>query len=221
MPRCRAIYLLQLFGHIKGAFTGAQFNSLGCFRAAEGGTIFLDEIGELDLELQSKLLVLQERTVVPVGSHQPVPVDVRVVAATNRDLEAEVRRSLSARFVLWLDVISVETTSLADRPDDIATLARHFLAKAAVDNGGKVKKLSSNALALLESYCFPGNVRELQNLVERAVVFSEGDLIGPDCFPTVIDACDRPPLRQNAANAPSTVQNDSVSHSHGPATVRP
>jgi DNA-binding NtrC family response regulator len=212
------LFASQLFGHIKGAFTGAQFNSLGCFRAAEGGTIFLDEIGELDLELQSKLLrVLQERTVVPVGSHEPVPVDVRVVAATNRDLEAEVR---AGRFRLdlyyRLNVISVETTSLADRPDDIATLARHFLAKAAVDNGGKVKKLSSSALALLESYCFPGNVRELQNLVERAVVFSEGDLIGPDCFPTVVDACDRPPLRQHT---PSAVQNDSASDTQRSATV--
>lgn len=185
------LFASQLFGHQKGAFTGAHFDSLGCFRAANGGTIFLDEIGELDLDLQAKLLrVLQEKVVVPVGSHEPIPVDVRVIAATNRDLEAEVR---SGRFRLdlyyRLNVISVETTALADRPEDIPQLCRHFLAKAAIDTGTPLKSLSAAALALLTSYHFPGNVRELQNLLERAVVFCERDVIGPECFPTVVDAC--------------------------------
>jgi DNA-binding NtrC family response regulator len=184
------LFASQLFGHVKGAFTGAQFNSLGCFRAAEGGTIFLDEIGELDLELQAKLLrVLQERVVVPVGSHDAVPVDVRVIAATNRNLEDEVR---AGRFRLdlyyRLNVISVETAALADRPEDIAVLCRHFLAKAAIETGCRLKSLSPAALQLLQAYAFPGNVRELQNLIERAVVFCDGDVVGPECFPTVVEA---------------------------------
>ena len=184
------LFASQLFGHVKGAFTGAQFTSLGCFRAADGGTIFLDEIGELDLDLQSKLLrVLQERVVVPVGSHEAIPVDVRVIAATNRDLEEEVR---CGRFRLdlyyRLNVISVETTALSERPEDVAMLCRHFLAKAALDTGTPLKKLSASALALLQSHHFPGNVRELQNLIERAVVFCEPDIIGPESFPTVIDS---------------------------------
>lgn len=185
------LFASQLFGHKKGAFTGAHFDSLGCFRAADGGTIFLDEIGELDLDLQAKLLrVLQERVVVPVGSHEPIPVDVRVIAATNRNLEAEVQ---SGRFRLdlyyRLNVISVETASLTDRPEDIPQLCRHFLAKAALETGTPLKSLSAAALALLQTYAFPGNVRELQNLLERAVVFCERDVIGPECFPTVVDAC--------------------------------
>ena len=131
------LFSSQLFGHVKGAFTGAQHSSMGCFRAAEGGTIFLDEIGELDLELQAKLLrVLQERQVTPVGSVDSIPIDVRVIAATNRDLEAEVR---AGRFRLdlyyRLNVVSLETTALSERPEDISVLAEHFLAKAAVENG--------------------------------------------------------------------------------------
>ncbi len=184
------LFSSQLFGHVKGAFTGAQYSSMGCFRAAEGGTIFLDEIGELDLELQAKLLrVLQERQVTPVGSFDSIPIDVRVVAATNRDLEAEVR---AGRFRLdlyyRLNVVSLETTSLSERPDDIAVLAEHFLAKAAVENGSPSMKLSSDAIHLLQAFDWPGNIRQLQNLIERAVVFATGLILGSECFPEIVKA---------------------------------
>jgi DNA-binding NtrC family response regulator len=183
------LFASQLFGHLKGAFTGAAFNSLGCFRAAEGGTIFLDEIGDLELDLQAKLLrVIQERKVVPVGSHEGIPVDVRIVAATNRNLDEEVR---AGRFRLdlyyRLNVVSVETAALASRREDIAVLAEHFLAKAAVENGEPTKRLTASALALLEAYDWPGNIRQLQNLLEGAVVFTRGHVIGPDAFPQIVE----------------------------------
>jgi DNA-binding NtrC family response regulator len=168
------LFASQLFGHMKGAFTGAAFNAIGCFRAAEGGTIFLDEIGELDFELQAKLLrVIQERKVVPVGAHEGIPVDVRIVAATNRDLEAEVK---AGRFRLdlfyRLNVVSIETASLASRPEDIEVLARHFLAKAAIENGDELKRLSPAAMSLLKAYDWPGNIRQLQNVLEGAIVLN-------------------------------------------------
>lgn len=183
------LFSSQLFGHAKGAFTGAEYSALGCFRAADNGTIFLDEIGDLDLECQAKLLrVLQERTVVPVGEHDGIPVDVRVLAATNRNLAEEVR---AGRFRLdlyyRLNVLSIETLGLKDRVDDIEKLATHFLAKTSVDSGLPLKQLSPSALALLQSYTWPGNVRELQNMIERAVVFSEDDVIRPAAFPQILE----------------------------------
>ena len=185
-----SLFSSQLFGHVKGAFTGAQYSALGCFRAADGGTIFLDEIGELDLECQAKLLrVLQDRIVVPVGAHDGSTVDLRVIAATNRDLAAEVR---AGRFRLdlyyRLNVLSIEAFALKDRPEDVEVLARHFLAKTAVENGLPLKSLSPAALALLQSYHWPGNVRELQNAIERAVVFNEADVIRPKAFPQIVEA---------------------------------
>lgn len=192
------LFSSQLFGHVKGAFTGAQYASLGCFRAADGGTIFLDEIGELDLDSQAKLLrVLQEREVVPVGSHEGTKVDVRVVAATNRDLEEEVR---AGRFRLdlyyRLNVLSIKTEALRDRTDDIPAMVKHFLAKASLESCVELKSVSPAAMALLSSYDWPGNVRELQNVIERAVVHSEETLIGPEAFPELLEArgdmCDLP-----------------------------
>ncbi|MCG8583538.1 MAG: sigma-54 dependent transcriptional regulator, partial [Pirellulales bacterium] len=152
----------QLFGHLKGAFTGAQYSALGCFRAADGGTIFLDEIGELDLDLQAKLLrVLQEKCVTPVGSHESIPVDVRVIAATNRDLAAEVAAGRFREDLFYrLNVVRVETAGLRDRPEDIPALAEHFLAKTAIDSGLPHKRLSHEATQLLAAYDWPGNVRE-------------------------------------------------------------
>ncbi|MEQ8210093.1 MAG: sigma-54 dependent transcriptional regulator [Lacipirellulaceae bacterium] len=169
----------QLFGHLKGAFTGADYESLGCFRAAEGGTLFLDEIGELDLDLQAKLLrVLQDREVTPVGSHQPVAIDTRIVAATNRDLEKEVA---AGRFRLdlyyRLNVIEIPTLALQERPEDIAPLASHMLNKACVENGLPRRSLSTEAIKALELYEWPGNVRELQNLMERVALASRSSEI--------------------------------------------
>ena len=182
------LFSSQLFGHTKGAFTGAQYESLGCFRAADGGTIFLDEIGELDLDCQAKLLrVLQEKVVTPVGGHSGTPVDVRTVAATNRDLTEEVR---AGRFRLdlfyRLNVLSIETLGLAQRTEDIRPLVNHFLAKTAVECGLPLKSITEDAIALLKTYGWPGNVRELENFIERAVVMTEKSEIGPEAFPEIM-----------------------------------
>ncbi len=182
------LFSSQLFGHTKGAFTGAQYESLGCFRAADGGTIFLDEIGELDLDCQAKLLrVLQEKVVTPVGGHQGHSVDVRTIAATNRDLSEEVR---AGRFRLdlfyRLNVLSLETLGLAERTEDIRPLVNHFLAKTAIECGLPLKSISDDAILLLTTYGWPGNVRELENFIERAVVMTDGDEIGPDAFPEIM-----------------------------------
>ena len=182
------LFSSQLFGHTKGAFTGAQYESLGCFRAADGGTIFLDEIGELDLDCQAKLLrVLQEKVVTPVGGHKGHSVDVRTIAATNRDLSEEVR---AGRFRLdlyyRLNVLSLETLGLAQRHEDIRPLVNHFLAKTAIECGLPLKSISEDAIALLKTYGWPGNVRELENFIERAVVMTDGEEIGPDAFPEIM-----------------------------------
>ena len=183
------LFASQLFGHVKGAFTGASHASLGCFRAAEGGTIFLDEIGDLDLDLQAKLLrVLQERNVTPVGSHEPVSVDVRIIAATNRDLEEEVR---AGRFRLdlyyRLNVVCLHAAGLKDRVDDIPVLAKHFVAKASIDNGVPFLPLTEDALETLKAYEWPGNVRELQNVTERAVLFEESDRLTAASFADLLE----------------------------------
>lgn len=198
----QSLFSSQLFGHVKGAFTGAQYSSLGCFRAAEGGTIFLDEIGELDLECQAKLLrVLQEKVVVPVGSHDGMPVNVRTIAATNRNLLEEVR---AGRFRLdlyyRLNVLAIETKSLASRPEDIAPLARHFLAKCSVECGVPLKRLTPEALHLLQSYDWPGNVRELENFLERAMVHSEEEWLGPESFSEI-----HPPECRRLDDAPDAM----------------
>jgi DNA-binding NtrC family response regulator len=179
------LFASHMFGHVKGAFTGATHDALGCFRAADGGTIFLDEIGELEPELQAKLLrVLQERVVVPVGSHDGVPVNVRIVSATNRDLAEEVAAGRFREDLYYrLNVVALRTLPLRERPDDIEVLARHFLSRFAVENGMPLKQLSDAALARLLRYPWPGNVRELQNALERAVLFSHGEIISPDVLP--------------------------------------
>lgn len=171
----------QMFGHTKGAFTDAAHESLGCFRAATSGTLLLDEIGELDLDLQAKLLrVLQDRQVTPVGSHQPIPIDTRIVAATNRDLQQEVAEGRFRLDLYYrLNVIEIPTQALKDRPEDIELLASHMLHKACVENGLAPLRLSPAALRELQQYDWPGNVRELQNLMERTALYSEGDIVQP------------------------------------------
>jgi len=164
----------ELFGHIKGAFTGAHSDTRGLFEAARGGTIFLDEIGETSPSTQVKLLrVLQEREVRPVGSTKSTPIDVRVVAATNRDLDAmvaggEFRKDLFYR----LRVVGVDLPALRDRRDDVLALARQFITQACQTYGLERRSLSPEAMEVLTSYRWPGNVRELQNAIERAVVLT-------------------------------------------------
>ena len=179
------LFASHMFGHRKGAFTGASYNAVGCFRAADGGTIFLDEIGELDMELQAKLLrVLQERVVTPVGSHDGAPVDVRVIAASNRDLRAEVAAGRFREDLYFrLNVVSIETRPLRERGDDIEMLAEHFLRRLAVENGMPLKELSDPARRQLRAYDWPGNVRELENAIERAILFSPGECIEAGLLP--------------------------------------
>ena len=171
----------HMFGHLKGAFTGSNYAALGCFRAADSGTIFLDEVGELDPAMQAKLLrVLQEGTVVPVGSHEEQQVDVRVVAATNRDLLSEVRAGNFREDLYYrLAVITLKTLPLRSRSEDIEPVADYLLASQSVKHGLPFKPMSEQALSKLQSYCWPGNVRELQNVLERAMMLARGDLIGP------------------------------------------
>ena len=170
----------ELFGHEKGAFTGADSVRQGCFERADGGTLFLDEIGEIDLAFQAKLLrVLQEGEVLRVGGHEPTRVNVRCVAATNRDLRAAIAEGRFREDLFYrLEVIPIRLPPLRDRAADIVPLARHFLARLEAD--GRARVFSPEAIALLESHPWPGNVRELENAVERAVVLAAGRVIGPD-----------------------------------------
>lgn len=176
------LFASHMFGHVKGSFTGATSSTLGCFRAADAGTIFLDEIGEMELELQAKLLrVLQQRVVVPVGSHEELPVDVRVLAATNRDLAVEVHEGRFREDLFYrLNVVAIRTIPLRERPEDVPILAERYLAELAARHGMPMCSLTSEAIAILQSYAWPGNVRELENVLERAVMFSSGDQIDSD-----------------------------------------
>ena len=174
-----SLFESQLFGHLKGAFTGAHRESLGFIRAANGGTLFLDEIGELGLNLQSKLLrVLQERRVVPVGDSQAQPVDIRVIWATNRDLSAMVAAGTFRQDLYFrLQVFSLQLPPLRARPDDLIPLAEHCLVQLAELGGGEPKKLSIAAAEALLRHSWPGNVRELFNVIEHAHVLSDGPVI--------------------------------------------
>jgi two-component system response regulator AtoC len=175
----------ELFGHVKGAFTDAHRNKTGLFQEADGGTIFLDEIGELPLELQVKLLrVLQEGELRRVGDTRPVKVDVRVVAATLRDLKEEIRKG-SFRDDLYyrLNVIEVKLPPLRARSGDIPGLAARFIEKYGRRFGKPVKALSDEALAALLSYGWPGNIRELENVIERAMILEETGTIGKLSLP--------------------------------------
>ncbi|MDR3395004.1 MAG: sigma-54 dependent transcriptional regulator [Parasulfuritortus sp.] len=175
----------ELFGYRKGAFTGADKDRMGRFEVASGGTLFLDEITEMPLALQAKLLrVLQENCVERLGSHQPVAVDLRIVAATNRDpqqavAEGRLRQDLYYR----LNVVRVEVPPLRERRDDIPLLAEHFLDKYSRELGRPMPRLDAEALSQLGGYAWPGNIRELENMMERAAVLSQGDIISPTLLP--------------------------------------
>ncbi len=183
----------ELFGHERGSFTGADRRRVGRFEQAHGGTLFLDEIGEIPMAIQVKLLrVLQERTFERVGGNESVKVDVRLIAATNRDLPAEVEaRRFREDLYYRLNVVHVEMPPLRARDNDILTLARHFLARFAGDNGKAIEGFTDRAVARLLSHRWPGNVRELENAVERAVVLAEGELIDEDDLPIQVAVAGR------------------------------
>jgi two-component system NtrC family response regulator len=185
----------ELFGHEKGAFTGATATRRGRFELAHGGTLFLDEIGDLPLHLQVKLLrVLQEREIERVGSSRPLPVDVRLLAATHRNLEALVREGRFRDDLYYrINVVTVTLPPLRDRREDIPRLLEHFLAVYARRNGKTVRGLTREARDALLRYDYPGNVRELENLVERAVVLTRDDVIGLADLPLSLGTGDPEP----------------------------
>ena len=169
----------ELFGHIKGSFTGAISDKKGLFEEANGGTLFLDEIGDLSPTLQAKLLrVLQDKQIRPVGGNQLKDVDVRIVAATHRDLRQMVKEGRFREDLFYrLNVVPIRVPSLRERPEDIPLLVESFIIKFAAQNGSKVKGISTEAMAILMAHPWPGNVRELENVIERAMVLSGGEQI--------------------------------------------
>jgi DNA-binding NtrC family response regulator len=178
----------ELFGHVRGAFTGAVSVSVGRFRAADGGSLFLDEVGNMSPSMQVKMLrVLQEREITPVGSSEPVRVDVRLIAATNRNLEEAVRREEFREDLYYrMNVIEIHIPPLRARREDIIPLAQHFLERLSADAHVDLWKLAPDAQAALLSYGWPGNVRELENVIERATVLSEGsDITAAELPPRV------------------------------------
>ncbi len=181
----------ELFGHTKGAFTGAVSAKKGLFEVADSGSIFLDEIGDLRPEIQVRLLrVIQEREFTPLGETTPVSVDVRIIAATNVDLKEAVKTGVFREDLYYrLSVVPIELPALRERKEDILPLAQHFIAKYNEENARNISdKFSPEVLALLESYYYPGNVRELENIIERAVVIAPTDELTPECLrPEVLD----------------------------------
>ncbi|MBU1182068.1 MAG: sigma-54 dependent transcriptional regulator [Proteobacteria bacterium] len=172
----------ELFGHKKGAFTGATQDKKGLFEIADEGTIFLDEIGDLSIHLQVKLLrVVQERVFKPVGGNEDISVDIRIISATNKDLEKEVIEGRFREDLFYrLNVIEIKLPPLRERKSDLRILAQHFLEKYSSEMGKEVTKLSSYAINLLNNYPFPGNIRELENLMERSVAITDTNIILPD-----------------------------------------
>jgi two-component system response regulator PilR (NtrC family) len=195
----------ELFGHVKGAFTGAHQNKEGLFEVAEGGTLFLDEVGELPPVLQVKLLrAIQEKTVRRVGGTSDCRVDVRILSATNKELEQEVEAGRFREDLYYrLNVIQIAVPPLRERRDDIPLLVRHFIEKYNAELARSVERLSDDAMAKLMEYHFPGNVRELENVIERAVALSREPLISMDSLPPTL-------LRRREAQGAVTITADGV-----------
>ena len=195
----------ELFGHVRGAFTGAVVNRTGRFEAAHTGTIFLDEINSTSPKLQVKLLrVLQEHEFERVGDTQTIRVDTRVIAASNRDLLGEIEAGRFREDLYYrLNVVTVHLPPLVDRREDIPTLVDHFLRIYAAENFRDVPRVDSRAIRVLQDYSWPGNVRELQNYIERAVVLATGDELTVDLLPEAV--IDGKPRRIGRASDPATL----------------
>jgi transcriptional regulator with GAF, ATPase, and Fis domain len=184
----------ELFGHVKGAFTGAVANKQGKFQAADGGTLFLDEIGEMPLDLQVKILrAIQEKIVVKVGDTRPEPVDIRIIAATNRDLEKEIAEGRFREDLYYrLNVVNVHLPPLRERGEDVLVIARYLLSRYAREYDSKVRGFSPNATVAIRKHNWPGNIRELENRIKKAIVLCESTVIGPDDLALSADAL--PPI---------------------------
>jgi two-component system response regulator AtoC len=208
----------ELFGHEKGAFTGATGRHAGRFETAQGGTLFLDEVGELTEALQAKLLrAIEERVIERVGGTRPVPVDLRLVAATHRDLEHEVRRGrFRSDLFFRLNVVTLRLPPLAERPGDLDLLVPHFVERGAERLGVPPRPVSAEAMEALRRHRWPGNVRELKNVVERALIAATGDEIAPEDLPSLTGAPEvveaptgvptRAPTRSPAGEVPPEVR---------------
>jgi two-component system nitrogen regulation response regulator NtrX len=188
----------ELFGHEKGAFTGAVARRRGRFELADGGTLFLDEIGDMSVKTQAKVLrALEEQAFERVGGRETIKVDVRVIAASNRDLQALIAAGRFREDLYYrLDVIPIEVPPLRDRRDDIPALVDHFIRVFSAENGKRMKRLSPEALAYFLTYDWPGNVRELRNMVERLVIMAPRDVIGVDDLPAPLRPKDAPATGQ-------------------------
>jgi DNA-binding NtrC family response regulator len=175
----------ELFGHVRGAFTGAVASKKGILEEAEGGTVFLDEIGDMSLALQAKLLrVIEDQVIRPVGSTKGNKVDIRFITATNKDLQTAVKLAMFREDLYYrINVISLQIPPLRERKEDIQSLIRYYLGKYSQEMGRKVKDISPGAMDIMIGYEWAGNVRELQNVIERAILISDGDLIGPEHLP--------------------------------------
>lgn len=175
----------ELFGHAKGAFTGAVLTKKGLLEEADGGTVFLDEIGDISLSFQVKLLrVLEDQVIRPVGSTKTTKVDLRFITATNKDIKAAVKAGAFREDLYYrINVITLQIPPLRERKEDIPLLVNHYLVKYCQDMGKQVKEVSQEALALMQEYLWPGNVRELQNVIERAILISENHAIEPEHLP--------------------------------------
>ena len=197
----------ELFGHVKGSFTGAVRDKQGLFAAARGGTFFLDEIGEMSAATQVKLLrVLQEREAIPVGGTETIPVDVRVVAATNRDLEEEIKRGRFRTDLFYrLNVIAIHLPPLRDRRDDIPIFIDSFLKRISKEHNEPPKRLTQEAMDAIMVYDWPGNVRELENALERAVILAKGESIDRNAIPDKITEPKAEPLVAERSHANPTL----------------
>jgi transcriptional regulator with PAS, ATPase and Fis domain len=201
----------QLFGYVKGAFTGATQNQKGLLEEADGGALFLDEVGELSPALQAKLLrVLQDGEFIPVGATRAKRVNVRVIAATNKKLEEEIAGGRFREDLYYrLNVFSLQLPPLRERPEDIQPLAEHFLSRAAARHGRPFRGFSPGALAALRRYRWPGNVRELQNVIERGTILARSEFITVDDLPLKVN---QPPAGREAAGAGEPVSLREAEH---------
>ena len=175
----------ELFGHVRGAFTGAVATKKGILEEAEGGTVFLDEIGDMSLALQAKLLrVIEDQVIRPVGGTKGNKVDIRFITATNKDLKTAVKQGTFREDLYYrINVITLHIPPLRERKEDIRSLTQYYLEKYSHEMGQQVKQISPEAMEIMMSYEWAGNVRELQNVIERAILISDGDLIGSEHLP--------------------------------------